>query len=123
MKITKCSSILIVEDDESIRGLLNHALETEGYTTVTARNGLEALTKLEDMKGKVLILLDMKMPFMSGLDVIEAITRNKMQDRVHIIVITASRIQRIEGIEVISKPCDLETVLSRVNEYCNSNYE
>ena len=57
--------ILVVDDDELIRTLIAMALTDEGYGVVTARNGAQALERLQNHRPR-LILLDMRMPVMDG---------------------------------------------------------
>jgi len=64
--------ILLVEDEESLRLLYKEELETDGYEVLTAPNGKEALHQLE--KGKPdLIILDIVMPVMDGMEALEQI--------------------------------------------------
>jgi two-component system chemotaxis response regulator CheY len=66
--------ILIVDDSESIRSLLKFNLESNGYETETASDGYEALKALdEEGKDFQLILTDLHMPNMNGLELIERI--------------------------------------------------
>jgi DNA-binding response OmpR family regulator len=59
--------VLLVDDDEGLRELYREELEDEGYEVLTAKNGKEALQKLE--KGKPdLIVLDIVMPKMDGME-------------------------------------------------------
>src|SRR5579862_4027549 len=60
-------SILVVDDDRSIRQTLCEILQDEGYTVSTARNGAEALEILKHRRPR-LILLDLNMPVMNGGD-------------------------------------------------------
>jgi CheY-like chemotaxis protein len=54
--------VLIVEDDEHIRATLQEALESDGYSVVTATNGKEALDALQKLPRADVILLDLMMP-------------------------------------------------------------
>ncbi|OGP94087.1 MAG: hypothetical protein A2157_03635 [Deltaproteobacteria bacterium RBG_16_47_11] len=66
--------ILLVDDDEGLRDLYEEELEDEGYEVLTAKNGKEALQKLE--KGKPdLIVLDIVMPTMDGMEALGPIIR------------------------------------------------
>jgi DNA-binding response OmpR family regulator len=78
--------ILIVEDDEEMRSRLKDFLEDEGYESDSARNGSEALRKIK-REPFDLILTDMRMPGLSGLDILPVVKR--IQPEVSIIVITA----------------------------------
>jgi DNA-binding response OmpR family regulator len=59
--------ILIVEDEEGLRLLYEEELKSEGYEVITARNGREAIEKLEQSKPD-LIILDIVMPVMNGME-------------------------------------------------------
>ena len=60
--------ILVVEDDRDLRDSLCGVLELEGFPTVGARNGEEALTWLRTHPAPCAILLDLMMPVMNGLE-------------------------------------------------------
>ena len=66
------SSILIVDDQVGIRLLLNEVFQNEGFTTYTASNGLEAL-QIFDEQQLDCILLDVKMPGMDGIEILNTI--------------------------------------------------
>lgn len=66
--------ILIIEDDEGIRGALNKLLTRAGYTVVEAGHGREGLEILEDF-GVDMVITDIFMPNMDGLEVIRSIRR------------------------------------------------
>ncbi|HOO55493.1 MAG TPA: response regulator [bacterium] len=70
--------ILIVDDKSQIRILLQAELEDEGYDVVVADGGRQALDKLNELDYEVgLVLLDIKMPDMNGLDVLNHIKQKK----------------------------------------------
>lgn len=61
------AAILVVEDEDTLRALLVRMLEAEGYTTVEATDGRDALRVLDEHEGDVdLVVLDMVMPVMDG---------------------------------------------------------
>ena len=66
--------ILIIDDQPGIRMLLSELFRREGYKTVLAVNGLEALLQLEQIEPDC-ILLDMKMPGMTGIEVLKKIKK------------------------------------------------
>jgi len=82
----KAQSILIVDDEKSIRLTLSQSLEMPGLDTDTAVNGEEALAKLKK-KEYGLILLDLKMPGMDGMEVLREVTR--IRPDIRVIIITA----------------------------------
>ena len=68
--------ILIVEDEEGLRLLYEEELKIEGYEVITANNGKEAIQKLEGEKPD-LIILDIVMPVMDGLEALGQIVRKE----------------------------------------------
>jgi CheY-like chemotaxis protein len=68
-------TILVVDDEKDIIDLLNYNLCKEGFAVITARNGKEALEKVRQKPD--LIILDVMMPEMSGLQVIQELKKNK----------------------------------------------
>ena len=65
--------VLVVDDEETIRNLLQRTLEETGYTVVTAANGEEALHEVSQQEPEA-VLLDIKMPGLSGMDVLARLT-------------------------------------------------
>ncbi|MBN1254203.1 MAG: response regulator [Deltaproteobacteria bacterium] len=66
--------ILVVDDEEGIRLLYKEELEEEGYEVELARGGEEALTKLSESKPDI-VVLDLKMPGMGGMEVLERVRK------------------------------------------------
>jgi DNA-binding response OmpR family regulator len=82
----KIKSVLIVDDEKNIRLTLSQALEVLEVETDTAANGEEALAKLKE-KEFGLILLDLKMPGMDGMEVLRQVS--KIRPDIRIIILTA----------------------------------
>ena len=82
--------VLIVEDDEVIRGLMRRMLEDEGWAVTEAMNGRQALDCITLAKPE-LILLDLMMPEMDGFQFISELRTNPMQDHreIPVVVVTA----------------------------------
>jgi DNA-binding NtrC family response regulator len=78
--------ILIVDDEKNIRMTLERALESSGYRVDAAASGEEALRKL-DTEGATLMLLDLKMPGLDGMQVLHRVRERKI--RLKVIIITA----------------------------------
>lgn len=111
-------SILIADDDESIRFVLTKALQKEGYRIFCARNGSETVDLLRSKPIDV-ILLDILMPDANGLDLIEPI--QEINSTVSIIIVTAHGTTQIaieaakrRTYDYITKPFDIIAVTDLV---------
>ena len=80
-------TILVVDDEEIVRSLLQRTLEEAGYDVITAVNGQEALDKIFHLDVS-LVLLDIKMPGLDGFQVLERIRKTS---NVPVIMLTAIR--------------------------------
>jgi len=112
--------ILIVDDHEDNVELLRARLESWGYTTETATNGREALSKVE-AEPPDLILLDVMMPEIDGIEVARRIKGNDSLPFIPIIMQTAldSTENKVEGLEAgaddyITKPIDFAELKARL---------
>ena len=83
-------TILIVDDEQGYRDLLHMELSDQGYTVLTAASGPEALEILK-REGVALIITDMKMPKMDGLDVV--IASRRLRPGIPIILMTGYAIE------------------------------
>ena len=109
--------ILIIEDEESIGDILSYALSKEGFLTKVANNGAKARELLDKFIPN-LVILDLMLPDINGLDLCKLITKNY---NVPIIMITAKSdpVDKILGIELgaddyITKPFNIREVIARV---------
>ncbi|MDP6769524.1 MAG: response regulator transcription factor [Anaerolineales bacterium] len=110
-------TILIVEDDDTVREVLSAGLESEGYEVILSDNGLDGLKQAKE-EGPDLILLDLMLPEMDGLSVCRALRRNS---DVPIIMLTArgTEMDKIVGLETgaddyVVKPFSLGELLARI---------
>jgi two-component system response regulator (stage 0 sporulation protein F) len=110
-------SILIVDDDDAIRGLLRTILQRRGLATDSARDGREALECLKRSR-YALMLLDLMMPRESGWDVLGEIARWPLDRRPIIIVITAGTEPRTLDPSLVAgtvrKPFDIDMLVDTV---------
>jgi len=111
------ANILVVDDDASHRTLLCDALQQMGYHTAEASNGREALEYLDgDMPDGV--LLDLKMPVMSGWGLLEVLKQSPRAKNLPIIIISAYgyewEAELVGASGYISKPVDLKEVQDTV---------
>src|SRR2546428_11531226 len=114
------SKILIVDDELFNVDYLEQELEDLGYTTVSARNGREALEKVAS-EAPDLILLDVMMPVMDGFTVCRILKENDETRLIPIVIMTAlgNVEDRIRGIEAgaddfLTKPVDERELLARL---------
>jgi CheY-like chemotaxis protein len=110
-------NVLVVDDDRVTRHLLRTVLEKGGYTVTTAADGEGALE--EARKGPDLILLDVWLPGMSGLEVLERLRGEGLRPRV--VVMTSddtpeTMLQALRGqaLRYVAKPIDREALLGLV---------
>ena len=90
-------TIMVVDDEDSVREILSRTMIKNGWDVVEATNGKEALDKLTTMeKLPSLILLDLMMPIVDGFQVIEAMKKNLILSKIPIIVVTAKDITEEE---------------------------
>jgi two-component system alkaline phosphatase synthesis response regulator PhoP len=110
--------ILIVDDEpEIVRGLEDN-LRFEGYATLSASNGAEALA-IAGREALDLILLDVMMPAMSGWDVCRQLRRQGMDVPIIMLTARAEEADRVQGLELgaddyVTKPFSLRELLARV---------
>lgn len=116
--------ILIIEDEANIRKLIAVNLKARGYQVIEAEDGQEGLEKLRDDLPSML-LLDIKLPDMSGWDVLEIMQNNPIYILVPVIVITASLgnanpndiIQENKNLrKILKKPISIQELTSHVRE-------
>ena len=82
-------TILVVEDDDELREILQAEFELEGLTAVTATNGSEAVTTAQRLKPD-LILMDVMMPVMDGIEATKIVKGNEQTKHIPIIMLTAA---------------------------------
>ncbi|MEI7521677.1 MAG: response regulator transcription factor [Thermoleophilia bacterium] len=110
--------ILVVDDERSLRKLLRTYLEDSGYTVAEATNGVEALDQLR-AGGIDLVVLDMMMPEMDGLETCRRIRTDHGQLPIIMLTARADEIDRITGLEMgaddyVTKPFSGREVAARV---------
>ena len=109
-------TILIVEDDISIREVLQESLESEGFLIVQAENGKVGLEKLNEIPRPSVILLDMMMPIMDGREFLDRVRKDQTLKTIPIIVISAnaSPAQARGANAFIPKPIDFDYLLTTI---------
>jgi CheY-like chemotaxis protein len=111
--------VLVVEDDPSVRGLLATLLGAEGYQVAVAADGLSGLVKASSQRPE-LILLDLMMPDLGGIRVLEELRGDPALSDVPVIVVTGKvdaipELREVLGEEnVFAKPFGVAELLVRV---------
>ena len=116
-------SILVVEDDDSIRTSMIEILEMEGYSTFSATNGQEALDILKagEIPKPCLVLLDMMMPIMNGREFLDNIMKDTLLAPIPVLIVSAvaDPANSKGSVGFLKKPIDLDTILEIVSRYCS----
>jgi DNA-binding response OmpR family regulator len=114
------SRVLIVEDEPDIRELVVHHLKREGYQVSAAANGEDALRQVQAAPPD-LVLLDLMMPAMDGLEVCRRLRQDPATATLPIVMLTAKgdEVDRVVGLEIgaddyIVKPFSPKELLARV---------
>jgi DNA-binding response OmpR family regulator len=109
--------VLLVDDDAALTGILGQALADEGFTVATARDGVEGLRRFE-REGADLLILDILMPEMDGLEVCRRVRR---KSAVPIILLSSrgEEVDRVTGLETgaddyLSKPFSTRELVARI---------
>jgi CheY-like chemotaxis protein len=115
--------VLIVEDDDEVRPMLEVMLAVEGYQTMVAANGQEALEQLA-VRRPNLILLDIEMPVMDGYEFRAIQLQDPRLAEVPVICLSAGErtdvIERQTGMPCLSKPATVAALLAAIRNVCGS---
>jgi CheY-like chemotaxis protein len=113
-------ALLIVDDEESNRDMLSRRLQRHGFEVVMAEDGHQALDSIRQQTPDV-VLLDIRMPGMSGMEVLQTIREQYSATQLPVIMVTAEgqsasivEALRIGANDYITKPVDLPVVLARI---------
>jgi CheY-like chemotaxis protein len=111
--------ILLVDDDDDIREVMQDVLAAEGYRVDVARDGAEALAKLPGAAPPALILLDMMMPNMDGEAFLRALRHKPQMEDAQVVVVSGSAGVREKATAMhvsacLVKPFELDELLGLV---------
>ena len=110
--------ILIVDDEQPIRTLLEYNLKQERYDTITAADGEEAVLKTESEQPH-LILLDLMLPKMDGIDVCKTLRQRGIETPIIMLTAKGDELDKVLGLEIgaddyMTKPFSPREVVARV---------
>jgi CheY-like chemotaxis protein len=115
MEYTETFTVLLADDDPGIRELLTHYIERQGYLVTSVADGREALEKFKDFHFDICVL-DIKMPYLSGVQLVDQI--RELKSDVGVVFITGlatdQEVDEIynenKGVAIIKKPFKCQTV-------------
>ena len=119
MSEARKGSVLVIEDDLSIRKLVRAVLAREGYDVEVAADGVEGVLKL-GLADFDVIVLDLMMPHLDGFSFVEALNESAPEMLERVIVTSAASPavikERLKGarLEVMTKPFDIKALLEKV---------
>lgn len=116
--MTRPSRIVVIDDDDAIREIIDLALTAEGYVVTAARNGAEGLDLLSRQETDA-VIVDMKMPIMDGAEFCRTYAQ-RVERSAPVIVMTAAPGASSDEFQVpgaavtIAKPFELDALLAAV---------
>jgi two-component system response regulator MprA len=115
-------TVLVVDDDPGIRESVTEVLSTEGYRVLEAADGIEALRRLDGLEGRCVVLLDLAMPRMNGLELLTELAGRAGTERFPVVVMSANahpgELAFPQVVALLRKPFELDELLSWV-EVCS----
>jgi two-component system response regulator MprA len=126
LKATPGKTVLVVDDDRDIREAVADALEAEGYSVVTATDGLDALRWLraqpDDGTRASLILLDLMMPNMDGVEFRREQSRDHKLRSIPVVLLSADmsvgeKARAMHAAGYVTKPVELDVLLDVIQQH------
>lgn len=117
-------TVLVVDDEPHIGSIIRTRLEQDGITVHLAENGPEALAILQRDPAIALLVLDLMLPGMSGIDILRTVRGDTAWSTLRCIVLTAAgqdaQLREVEALgvaEIMTKPFSPRRLLARVRAY------
>lgn len=117
--------ILVVDDSPTMRNLVKSLVETKGYAADTAENGAQGVEVFEKMHPD-LVIADINMPVMNGIDMIKALRTKQERATVPVIVLTTEtsptikqKLRDVGASAWIAKPYDDSVLIDMVASFLN----
>ena len=112
------TKVMVVDDNAEVRLFFKNVLDVLQYDSVLAENGIEALKIFKDVNPDI-VFLDIKMPFIDGLEILSRMRHLDDNKRIPIIMITGyhdqaitSKVIKLGAFDYISKPIDFDDIKS-----------
>ncbi|MFH1941754.1 MAG: response regulator [bacterium] len=114
--------VLVVDDEEEVRNIFSRTLDSFGYQVLTAKDGKEAITTCHHETPDI-VLLDIKMPDMDGIETLRRIREIDPQEKSAVIMLTghgdintAREAMKLGAYDYVTKPFDLNFIRSLFEE-------
>jgi CheY-like chemotaxis protein len=114
---TESACVLVVDDEEDVRETLRDLVEMCGCSAIVARNGAEALELMAERR-PCMIILDLLMPVMSGVEMLEAMRREPALAELPVVISTSAPERAPAGVPVLKKPLDIDSFMSWLRRNC-----
>src|SRR3989338_9478964 len=115
---SKKGTILIVDDEPDVVFFISKVCQPQGYYTLTAGSGIEALKYIEELGEKIdVVLLDLRMPGMGGIEVLKSIRKRHQKLPVIVLTALADKKEECEKLDIeafITKPYSLEELYKHI---------
>jgi len=114
--------VLVVDDDDELRELIALHLNASGFDTLEAGDGMAALEVMKNGKPLSLVLLDLRMPRMNGLELLAQLRAKHMLDGLPVVVLTGDNQAGLQAIaggarDFLRKPVSPEQLVATVHRY------
>ena len=120
------ATVCVIEDDEGIRDIVRDLLTDEGYNVIEAATGLEGKQILEASAGRLIVILDYRLPALDGCDLLEIVAQDEdLRERHTFIMMSASPAKTVEDCEeaideldvpIVPKPFDIDKLVEAVRQ-------
>ena len=115
-----CKHILIVEDDISIRQMMKHILELEGYQVSLAGDGEEGIEALKQVNSPCVVILDMMMPKTNGWWFLDQQRNHPELKKIPVVICSAyeESAKSVKPAGFVPKPIHVDSLLGAVKTFC-----
>jgi CheY-like chemotaxis protein len=114
--------VLVVDDEPDIRETLREAVEMAGCTAILAANGEDAL-KLMTSRRPCMVIVDLMMPVMTGLELLQAMQQVPALADLPVVISTSAPRRAPPGLPILPKPIDLSALWRWMRQNCSCSSE
>ncbi len=122
------TTVLLVEDDNNMRMLLEHLLKRNDMQVISFEDGQSAVEYIQTNPPAELALLDLYLPFKNGFEILKELKKSESWENIPTVMITASdagddmeKAFRLGADDYIEKPIDTRKTIARINKFLKTN--